>query len=174
MNLGAPDPLAPATSLSSANPLAPSVSAPDPRLRPGSAAFVLVAIVAAFMVFLGVFGFVAPIVAAHQFGIDLAAPADAFYLHVKADRDITIGVLLVALLAYRRATPLAVVVGALCIVPVADCALSLLDPRGHVGYALAVHGSAVIYGIVTTALLVRARRGGPTRARITAPGSSRR
>lgn len=145
---------------SPANPLAIASPAPDTLLPRGSVAFVLVAILAAFMAWIGVGGFLDPLSAAHGFGIDLVAPADAFYLHVKADRDLSIAVLLAGLLVYRRATPLAVVVAALCIAPLADCTLSLLDARGHVGYALAVHGSAVLYGIVTTALLVRARRRG--------------
>jgi hypothetical protein len=149
------------TSASAARPSLSNPSAPDALLPRGSVAFVLVAILAAFMAWLGVRGFLDPLGAAHGFGIDLAAPADAFYLHVKADRDLSIAVLLVGLLVYRRATPLAVAVAALCIAPLADCGLSLLDPRGHAGYALAVHGSATLYGIVTTALLVRARRRGP-------------
>jgi len=145
---------------SSSNPIAPAAPAADALIPRGSVAFVLVAILTAFMAWLGVFGFLDPLGAAHGFGIDLAASVDAFYLHIKADRDLSIAVLLGGLLVYRRATPLAVVVAALCIAPLADCALSLLDPRGRAGYALAVHGSAVVYGIVTTALLVRARRRG--------------
>jgi len=140
------------------NPLA--AGSPEALLSRRSVAFVLVAILTAFMAFLGVGGFLGPLGAAHGFGIDLVAPADAFYLLVKADRDLGIAVLLLGLLVYRRATPLAVVVAALCIAPLADCALSLLDPRGHAGYALAVHGSAFLYGLATTVLLVRARRRG--------------
>lgn len=157
-------PLASAALPSSANPLTPASPGADALIPRGSLAFVLVAILAAFMAWIGVNGFLDPLGAAHGFGIDLAAPADAFYLHVKADRDLSIAVLLVGLLMYRRAAPLTVVVAALCIAPLADCVLSLLDARGHAGYALAVHGSAALYGIVTTALLVRAHRRGPASA----------
>ena len=80
---------------------------------------------------------------------------DAFYIHVKADRDLTLGLALLALLLYRRALPLALLVAAGTVAPVFDCALSLADPRGHVGYALAVHGSAVLYGLVTLWVLLR-------------------
>lgn len=153
------NPLVQATRRSTAAPRSLASLASDALLPLRSVAFVLVAILAAFMLFLGVRGFFDPPGAAHGFGIDLAASADAFYLRVKADRDLAIGVLLVVLLVYRRVTPLALVVGALTPAPLADCTLSVLDPRGHAGYALAVHGSAVLYGIVTTALLVRARRG---------------
>ena len=116
----------------------------EPVLRTGSVAFVLVALITAFMLFLGVRGMVDPISAAHGFGIDLASPLDAFYLHVKADRDLAIGAMLLALLLYRRPTPLALFVGASTIAPVLDCLLVALEPRGHAGYALAVHGSAAV------------------------------
>lgn len=75
-------------------------------------------------------------------------------IHVKADRDLTLGLALLGLLLYRRALPLALLVAAGTVAPVFDCALSLADPRGHVGYALAGHGSAVLYGLVTLWLLL--------------------
>jgi hypothetical protein len=134
-------------------------NAREPVLRTRSVAFVLVALITAFMLFLGVFGMVDPIGAAHGFGIDLASPLDAFYLHVKADRDLAIGAIFLALMLYRRPAPLTLLIGAATIAPVLDCLLVALDPRGHAGYALAVHGSAAAYGVVTTWLLARARRG---------------
>ena len=133
-------------------------TAREPVLAIRSAPFVLTALVAAFMLFLAVRGAADAAGAAHGFGIDLASPLDAFYLHVKADRDLAIGAILVALLVYRRAVPLALLIGASTIAPVCDCLLVALEPRGHAGYALAVHGSAAAYGVVTTWLLVRASR----------------
>lgn len=133
-------------------------SSQDLRLPARSAAFVLVAVLAAFLVLLAVRGFLDPIAAAHGFGIDLAAPADAFYLHIKADRDLTLAAILVGLMVYRRAAPLALFVAAGCIAPVLDCAFVAHDPRGHAGYALAVHGSAAAYGAITLWLLWRAHR----------------
>lgn len=130
----------------------------DPVLSPRSLPFVLVGVLVAFMLLLAVLGFVQPIDAAHGFGIDLASPLDAFYLHVKADRDLAIGASFLALLLHRRAMPLALFTGACTLAPVIDCLLVASDPRGHVGYALAVHGSAAIYGILTTWLLVRRAR----------------
>jgi hypothetical protein len=124
-----------------------------PRSAPG---FVLVAALAAFMLFLGVRGFLDPIGAAHGFGADLAAAADGFYLHVKADRDLAIGLLLVALLAYRRLTPLVLAVATLFVAPIIDGTLVAL--HGRLGYALAVHGSAVAYGAITIAVLLRAAK----------------
>jgi hypothetical protein len=123
----------------------------DSRLSPRSLPFVLVVVLAAFLLLLAVRGALDPLGAAHGFGVDLAAPADAFYLHVKADRDLAI---------YRRPAPLALFVAATCIAPVIDCTLVALDPHGSLGYALGVHGSAVVYGVVTAALLWRAHRRG--------------
>lgn len=123
-----------------------------------STGFVLVAVLAAFMLFLGVKGFFDPVGAAHGFGTDLAAAADGFYLHVKADRDLAIGLMLVGLLAYRRITPLVITVATLCVAPVIDGTLVAL--HGRLGYALAVHGSAVAYGAITVAVLLRSQRRG--------------
>jgi uncharacterized protein DUF4267 len=121
-----------------------------------SAAYVMTALLGTFMAFLAIRGVVDPISAAHGYGVDLAAPADAFYLYVKADRDLAIAALLFGLLAYRRATPLIIVVGSLLLAPLGDAIL--VTARHSLGYALAVHGSAVAYGIALVAVLARARR----------------
>src|SRR5215813_3947414 len=135
-----------------------TIDSTDPRLSPRSLPFVLVAILAAFLALLAVMGLFNPLGAAHGFGVDLAAPADAFYLHVKGDRDLALAGILIALMAYRRPAPLAMFVAVTCIAPVLDCSFVASDPRGGVAYALAVHGSAVVYGVVTAALLWRAHR----------------
>jgi hypothetical protein len=135
----------------------------DSRLSPRSLPFVLVVILAAFLLLLAVLGALDPLSAAHGFGFDLAAPADAFYLHVKADRDLTLFAVLVALAIYRRPAPLALVVAVACIAPVIDAALVSTAPHGGLGYALGVHGSAAAYGVVTAALLWRAHRRAPDR-----------
>jgi len=144
--------------------LAAMTSPLDSRLSPRSLPFVLAVVLAAFLLLLAVRGWLAPLDAAHGFGIDLAAPVDAFYLYVKGDRDLTLTAILIALLVYRRPAPLALFVAAACVAPVIDGSLVAADPRGHAGYALAVHGSAAIYGVVTAALLWRAHRPGPRAA----------
>lgn len=128
----------------------------DPVLPRRSLPFVLVALLVAFMLWLAVFALLDPVGAAHGFGFDLRAPLDGFYLHVKADRDLAIGAAFLALLLHRRAMPLALFTGACTIAPIIDCLL--VAGSGRPGYALAVHGSAAIYGIVTTYLLVRRAR----------------
>jgi hypothetical protein len=115
----------------------------------------MAALLGVFMVFLAVRGALDPLGAAHGFGADLAAPVDAFYLHVKAGRDLAIAAAIFGLLAYRRVTPLAILVATLLIAPICDAALVMHE--GRIGYALEVHGSAVAYGAVLVALLRRAR-----------------
>jgi hypothetical protein len=130
----------------------------DARLAPRSLPFVLVVILAAFLLLLAVVGALDPLGAAHGYGFDLAAPADAFYLHVKAGRDLTLFAVLVALAIYRRPAPLALMVAVACIAPVVDAALVATAPDGRLGYALGVHGSAAAYCAITAALLWRAHR----------------
>jgi hypothetical protein len=126
-------------------------------LRPRSLPGILGGVLAAFMFLLAARGFLVPAEAAHGFGIDIEAPADLFYLHIKAGRDLGWGLLFAGLLFLRQRAPLRVAVAAATACPLVDCVASILDPRGHVGYALAVHGSAAVFGVVLVALL-RPRR----------------
>jgi hypothetical protein len=128
----------------------------DDRFPRASAAYVMTALFGTFMAFLAIRGFIDPIGAAHGFGKDLAAPADAFYLHVKADRDLAIAAAMFGLLAYRRATPLALMVGGLLIAPICDG--TMVSIHHGLGYALSVHGTAVAYGVALVAVLWRVRR----------------
>jgi hypothetical protein len=118
-----------------------------------SAAFVMAALLGAFMAFLAINGALDPLRAAAGYGVPLAAPADAFYLLVKAGRDLAIAAAVFGLLRYRHAKPLAILVGTLMLAPICD--MSLVMHAGRTGYALAVHGSAVAYGAVLVALLCR-------------------
>jgi hypothetical protein len=144
---------------------------PDSSLLPTrSLGFVLAAILAAFMLYLGINGMLNALAAAHGFGVDLAAPADAFYLHVKADRDLAIGAAFLALLLYRRPMPLALFTAACLVAPVIDCVL--VAAHGRPLYALAIHGSAAVYGLITTYVLLRAARSPSTRASSASRGGS--
>jgi len=115
----------------------------------------MTALLGAFMAFLAIRGALDPVGAAHGFGADLAAPLDGFFLQVKADRDLAIAAAIFGLLAYRRATPLLILVGALLLAPIGDAIL--VTGRHSLGYALAVHGSAVAYGLALLAVLWRTR-----------------
>jgi uncharacterized protein DUF4267 len=110
-----------------------------------------------FLLLLAVRGFLVPADAARGFGIAVVDPADLFYLHVKADRDLSSAAAVFVLLALRERRALGAFVAVAMIQPVLDLALSVADPRGHALYALGVHGSAVVYGVVLAALLLRRR-----------------
>ena len=128
----------------------------DDRFPRRSAAYIMTALLGIFMAYLAINGAVGPTSAAHGFGFDLAAPADAFYLYVKADRDLAIAIAIFGLLAYRRATPLLIVTCALLVAPICDG--TLVTIHHGLGYALAVHGTAVAYGVALAAVLWRVRR----------------
>jgi hypothetical protein len=118
---------------------------------------VLVVALGLFMLFLAVNGFLAPGPAARGFGIPIVDSADLFYLRVKADRDVTIGAVLLLLAALRERRALGALVAVSTVAPLCDLALSLADARGRAGYALPVHGSAAVYCAVLALLLLRRR-----------------
>lgn len=110
-----------------------------------------------FLLFLAFNGFAFPADAARGFGIAVVDPADLFYLHIKADRDLASGVVVLLLLALGERRALGAFVAAAMVQPILDMGLSMADARGHVGYALAVHGSAAVYGAILAVLLFRRR-----------------
>lgn len=115
----------------------------------------LAAVLGLFLLFLAVRGFMAPAEAARGFGIAVVDPADLFYLHVKADRDLGNAAAIFILMAMRERRALGGFVGVATVQPLCDMLLSMADARGHAGYALAVHGSAALYCVGLAALLLR-------------------
>jgi uncharacterized protein DUF4267 len=113
-----------------------------------------------FLLFLALRGFVAPAEAARGFGIPIVDLADLFYLRVKADRDLFSAAAVFVLLARRERRALGAFMGVATLQPLCDLVLSLTDARGQAGYALAVHGSTVLYCVGLAALLLR-KRGTP-------------
>jgi hypothetical protein len=130
----------------------------DNSLKTRSLEFYLTVGLILFLALLAFRGFWVPLDAARGFGIPLAHSADAFYLHVKADRDLSTAVALTLLLVLRQRRALAAFVAAALVQPICDAALVISDPRGDLAYALAVHGSAVLYGMLLLAVLVRRLR----------------
>jgi Domain of unknown function (DUF4267) len=105
----------------------------------------------ALATFLGVLaarGFFVPDAAARGFGIAVEQPADLFYILVKADRDLSSALAVLVLLALQQRKALGAFVLVATVQPVLDFLLSVSDPRGHFVYALAIHGSAALYGCV--------------------------
>lgn len=109
----------------------------------------------AFLLLLAVRGLWVPVDAASGFGIPLADSLDAFYLRVKADRDLGSALAVGALLWLGERRALGALVLALTIEPIFDAGLLIGDPRGKLAYALAVHGSAAVYGLFLSWRLLR-------------------
>jgi hypothetical protein len=129
--------------------------------RPASVSFVLAGALAALMLFLGVRGLVAPLVAAKGFGLPLTDVGDAVWLQIKAGRDLCAGLSLVAFLALRNARMMAIFLLANALIPANDLRVSLSAPVHDTGYALAVHGgAAALMVIVAASLLAGAGRRG--------------
>jgi hypothetical protein len=124
-------------------------------LKISSPAFVMTAILTLFMLLLAVRAFFVPHAAAVGFGIPAVNPTDLFYIRVKGDRDLSTALALMGLMALRRPLPLAIFIAAAIVQPLFDCLLVLTDPRGSAVYALSVHGSAAVYGVVLSLLLFR-------------------
>lgn len=129
--------------------------------RPASVSFVLASALAAFMVFLGVRGLVAPLVAANGFGLPLIDVGDAVWLQIKGGRDLCAGLQLVAFLPLRNAPIMAILLLANVLIPLNDMRVSLSAPLHNTGYALAVHGgAAALMVILALSLMAGAGRRG--------------
>lgn len=90
------------------------------------------------------------------FGVPVANPADLFYVQIKGDRDLSTALALIGLMVLRRPLPLAIFVAAATVQPLFDCLLVMTNASGSAVYALSVHGSAAVYGVVLALLLLRA------------------
>ena len=125
--------------------------------RMSSPSFWLAVALAAFMLFLGVRGLLLPDQAAHGFGLPLL-DGDSHWLRIKAGRDLSVGLAIAALLGLRMRPALGVLLLAGALIPLLDCIVSVANPSGHVGYALAVHGTAAMFTFGLGVALLRAPR----------------
>src|SRR5262249_46496748 len=85
--------------------------------------FALAALLAGFMLFLGVRGLWLPLQAAHGFGLPLH-DGDASWLRIKAARDLSIGLAIAVLMGLRMRSALGVFLLAGGIIPLLDCVIS--------------------------------------------------
>lgn len=131
-----------------------------------SPSFIVALAMAAFMLFLGVRGLVAPAAAAHGFGLAVVDPRDAVWLRIKGDRDLSVALAVGLLLALRWRRPLGALLLASITSPLLDCLISLATPGHDTAYALAMHGGAT--ALVAALAVVLLRRGDRARADATA------
>jgi hypothetical protein len=123
------------------SPLSPSRGA----WKLTSPAALLAWALAAFLLFLGVRALFDPVGAAAGFGLPISSADALAWVQIKADRDLGVGMILVAVILGRRCR----LFGAVALVSAVSPAVDALCVIGHgmrsVGYALSVHGSAVLY-----------------------------
>ena len=109
---------------------------------------------AAFMLFLSVRGLFDPVGAADGFGLPIRS-ADALpWLRIKADRDLSLGLILLVLILGRWRRLFGVIALVSAVSPTVDALTVLGHGARSVGYALSVHGSAVLYCLGLGAWLV--------------------
>jgi hypothetical protein len=120
-----------------------------------SPSFLIAAALAAFMLFLGIRGLLAPEAAAHGFGFAVVDPSDAVWLRIKGDRDLASALGIGAFLALRWRRALGVFLLASIASPLLDCIISLSTPGHDTTFALSVHGGATALVAVLGVVLFR-------------------
>jgi Domain of unknown function (DUF4267) len=110
---------------------------------------------AAFLLLLSAGAAFDPVGAADGFGLPISS-ADALpWLRIKADRDLGLGLILVALILARRRRLFGVVALVSAVSPSVDALTVIGHGMRSVGYALSVHGSAVLYCLALGSWLLR-------------------
>ena len=116
----------------------------------------LTLVLGAFMLFLSINTTLHPLSAGQGFGIP-STGADALpWLSVKAGRDLGIALALFGLVFTRQRLAAGVFVLATIVMPVVD-ALTVVRAGTSLTYALCVHGSAALFGVLLGAALLRGR-----------------
>jgi hypothetical protein len=113
-----------------------------------------------FLLGLGVNGMARPVAAAEAFGLPLKDAADRDYVRVKADRDISTGLTVLALLGLKMKNPSRVFLVISLIQPLTDALLvASTDKLSNATKAqrLPIHLSAVAYIALTVLALGRKR-----------------
>jgi len=128
------------------------------KLTSPTAAFTL--LLGAFMLFLFVRTVLDPAGAATGFGVPFAGEAVVPWLHVKAGRDLGIGLALLGLVLTRQRRATGVFVLATIVMPVVDALTATREGGTPLMLALAIHGSAALYGVILSAALLRPRARG--------------
>jgi hypothetical protein len=120
-----------------------------------TAGYILAALLAAAIVFIGARFLVAPGIAAVGYGVptDPNRSEVRAYLSVKGVRDIASGLFLFILMAAGATQPLGWVILAATLIPIADAAI-VLRHGGAKPIAYGVHGGTAVVLLLTAALLL--------------------
>ncbi len=114
---------------------------------------VLTISVALGIIFIGIREFFYPALAAKGFGVPLSDPADSGFLAIKAARDVTSGVLVLALLALRNRRILAYAVGILTLIPILDGLIVLRQAGWTFTPFILIHWGTAAFMLVIVQLL---------------------
>lgn len=123
---------------------------------PKSVTFWLVGVVTLLMLYLGIRGFIQPEAAIRDFGLLLHDTADSYLVHIKADRNLFIGIFLLVLMVLRMRKALLVVMFTSVLMPLVDAILVLTNAVDKTPSW--IHLVTVVYGLVVSWLLYREER----------------
>ncbi|WP_227980323.1 DUF4267 domain-containing protein [Nocardia spumae] len=112
---------------------------------------------AAFILYIGIGYVVTPDSMAQGFGLP-AWPqgSSSAFMTLKGVRDISVGVMILALLLTRQRFALGVALLATAVTPTGDM-LTVLNNHGSITTALSVHGATALLVVLTGLLLIRER-----------------
>ncbi|UKS29490.1 DUF4267 domain-containing protein [Paenibacillus sp. HWE-109] len=118
-----------------------------------SVTFWLVGVVTLLMLFLGVKGFIQPEAAIRDFGIPLHDVSDKYLVLIKADRDLFIGIFLLAMMILRMRKALIVVMLTSVLMPAIDALLVLTNAVDKTPSW--IHIITAVYGLAVGWMLYR-------------------
>ncbi len=134
--------------------------APNPADLPWkltSPTALLTLLLGAFMLFISINSVLDPTSAAAGFGLPLSGTEAIPWMHVKAGRDLGVGLALVALVVLQQRLAAGAFVLACLVMPTVDALTAMYEGGTSLAMALAVHGSAVAYVVVLAFALLRRR-----------------
>lgn len=120
---------------------------------PKSLTFWLVGVVTLLMLYLGVRGFVQPIGAIRDYGLPLHDTADNNLVYIKANRDLFIGIFLLALMILRMRKALLVAMFTSILMPAIDAILVISHAADTTPSW--IHIASAVYGVVIGCMLYR-------------------
>ncbi|WP_067571246.1 DUF4267 domain-containing protein [Nocardia acidivorans] len=128
---------------------------------------------AAFIIYVGIGFLTDPESSASGFGMPVWPHGDAAdFLNVKGDRDIVMGLLILALLAFRQRLALGITMLVMALAPVADM-LIVLTHNGSTAAAFGIHGFTAVLVALTGVLLLREPRTAPIATSTVTPATVR-
>jgi hypothetical protein len=112
-------------------------------------------VLVAFLLLLSAMAAFNPTGAADGFGLPITSDDALPWLRIKAGRDLGLALIMMTVLLQRQRRLFGAVTLVSMVIPFVDATTVVSNGAHSVGYALAVHGSAALYGLILGAWLVR-------------------